>query len=67
LWIKRYGDDVLFAAFPGSKLYLILEGELDRSREMSSRIRSRLLPMRGPARVTAGKSGSTLNTFRFDL
>jgi hypothetical protein len=52
LWIDRYGDDVLLARFPGGKLYLILERELDSSQEMSRTIRRRLLPMRGPGRVT---------------
>lgn len=57
LWIDRYGNDVLLARFPGGKLYLILERELDKSREMSRTIRRRLLPMRGPARVTAPAAG----------
>jgi hypothetical protein len=63
LWIERYGDDMLLAGFPGSKLYLILESELDGGPEMSSTIRRRLLPMRGPARVTAVASGGISRRF----
>ena len=51
-WITRFGDEVLLADFPGSKLYLILERELDDSQQTSKKIRRRLLPLRGPARVT---------------
>lgn len=64
LWIERYGDEVLLASFPGSKLYLILERELDSSRKMSSTIRRRLLPMRTPARVTSAASGGVGERFR---
>ena len=64
LWIDRYGDDVLLADFPGSKLYLILDHELDGSRGMSATIRRRLLPMHGPARVTAAPSGNVGERFR---
>jgi hypothetical protein len=70
LWIERYGDDLLLADFPGSKLYLILESELDDGPEMSSTIRRRLLPMRGPGRVTAVASvsiGRRFEAYRFQL
>lgn len=69
LWIDHYGDDVLLARFPGGKLYLILERELDGSREMSRTIRRRLLPMRGPARVTTADMdlGTRFKVHRFQL
>ena len=69
LWIDHYGDDVLLARFPGGKLYLILERELDGSREMSRTIRRRLLPMRGPARVTTPDMslGTRFKAHRFQL
>jgi hypothetical protein len=69
LWIDQYCGDVLLARFPGSKLYLILERELDSSREMSRTIRRRLLPMRGPARVTTAHMslGTRFKAHRFQL
>jgi len=67
-WITRFGDEVLLADFPGSKLYLILERELDDSQQTSSKIRRRLLPLRGPARVTAAAAvgvGERFKALRF--
>ncbi len=31
LWVKLYGHHVVFAGFPGSKLYLLLQKELQEA------------------------------------
>ncbi len=55
LWIDRYGDDVLLADFPGSKLYLLLESAIC-GEQSASEIRRRLLPRSAPAPVVAAPS-----------
>jgi hypothetical protein len=52
LWIERYGDDVLFAPFPGTKLYLLLQGAVTADEGAQSQInRKKLLPFHRPAKV----------------
>ena len=52
LWTERYGDDVLFALFPGTKLYLLLRGVLSADEGAESQIRrKKLLPFRRPPKV----------------
>lgn len=52
LWLEHFGDSVLFADFPGSKLYLILEQAMERN-GASPMSRRRLFPTRLPAPIVA--------------
>ena len=57
LWIECYGDDVLLALFPGTKLYLLLQGVLSPGeREQSGTRRQKLLPFHRPPKVAIGCS-----------
>ena len=60
-WTERYGDEILFAHFPGNKLYLLLERELDGGRETSLTIRRRLFPASRPARIATTATGNILD------
>jgi len=55
LWVERYGKSVLFASFPGTKLYLLLQralsGEEDRQ---SNERRQKLFPLHLPPKVAIG-------------
>ena len=50
-WIACHGKEVLQSDFPGSKLYLILDGAIGG--EQTSAIRRRLFPRRTPAPIVA--------------
>jgi hypothetical protein len=51
-WVERYGTNVLFALFPGTKLYLFLERALSNQEDpqLNTR-RKKLLPLHRPAKV----------------
>lgn len=52
LWVERYGDIVLFASFPGTKLYLLLEEVLFSDENAKGYVkRQKLLPLHRPPRV----------------
>jgi hypothetical protein len=61
LWVERYGDRVLFATFPGTKLYLLLREALSNEGPIWSRERrKRLLPSSRPPKITVGPDSSGL-------
>jgi len=64
LWIECYGNDALLADFPGSKLYLILEGAI-AGEKGASRIRDRLFPRRPPAPIVPVPPGRLLRLWAF--
>jgi hypothetical protein len=52
LWVERYRDNVLFASFPGTKLYLLLEQVLFSDMNAKGYVkRQKLLPLHRPPRV----------------
>ena len=53
LWLECYGTEVLLADFPGTKLYLLLNGELSREGSLGDKLVLRkVFPLRCPPRVT---------------
>jgi len=53
LWVERYGNRVVFSPFPGTKLYLLLQTALSIDKgTLSSEMRSKLIPMHRPSKVT---------------
>jgi Uncharacterised nucleotidyltransferase len=61
LWVERYRDDVLFALFPGTKLYLFLEQALSGDEELRlSKRRKELLPLHLPPKVVIRRRDETL-------
>lgn len=51
LWVEHYGDNVLCALFPGTKLYLLLQSALSDDESMQFRTRQKLFPFHRPPRV----------------
>jgi hypothetical protein len=61
LWIRRYGRKLVFARFPGTKLYLLLRRVLpDSGRRDLCEIGEKLFPLRRPARVTVNNGDTNL-------
>jgi hypothetical protein len=56
LWVERYGNNVLFALFPGTKLYLFLDRALSDDINLHSQTRlNKLLPLHRPRRIVVPK------------
>jgi hypothetical protein len=76
-WIERYGEAVLLADFPGTKLYLLLETALaEGAPEVKTLRRKRLFPQRLPPPVVHAslandtlrlRAGRARRQLRFDL
>ena len=63
LWLDRYGHRIVLAAFPGSKLYLLLQKELEAAGVPARRSRLvSLIPRRLPPAITHRVEGESLAT-----
>jgi hypothetical protein len=61
LWVELYGHRTVFAGFPGSKLYLLLQRELQEAGLPAKRsLRQALLPIRLPPVIAHCSPGETL-------
>jgi hypothetical protein len=62
LWVTQYGQRVVLEDFPGSKLYLLLEKELEREGIPSKRLlRDSLLPSRLPPPIIRPREGESFS------
>lgn len=62
LWVELYGCGVVFGSFPGSKLYLLLQRELESAGVPAKRsLRQALLPSRLPRVVIRASANETLS------
>lgn len=61
LWVQLYGRCVVFGSFPGNKLYLLLQKELETAGIPAKRsIKQSLLPSRLPPALTRPTANETL-------
>jgi len=61
LWIELYGPRMVLKSFPGSKLYLLLQQELESAGLPAKRsLRQSLIPRRLPPPITHAELGETL-------
>jgi hypothetical protein len=60
LWVERYGDHVLFALFPGTKLYLLLQRAVSDHEERENGTREKLFPLHYPAKVIVRSGNENL-------
>jgi hypothetical protein len=59
-WVQLYGERVVFASFPGSKLYLLLQKELAASGVPAKRsLRQALLPLSLPPLIAHARANET--------
>ena len=66
LWVDRYGVEAVLADFPGTKLFLLLEQQLERIEGRSpTAVRNRLLPLRRARPIFTPRRNET-PTERFD-
>jgi len=62
LWVKLYGRSAAFENFPGSKLYLLLQRELESAGVPAKRsLQQTLLPLRLPPAVIRASTDETLS------
>jgi hypothetical protein len=62
LWVEIYGRRTVLATFPGSKLYLLLEAELEAEGLPAKRSRwQALVPRKLPRSITRAVAGETLS------
>jgi hypothetical protein len=62
LWVERYGQQSVLASHPGSKLYLVLQRELERAGLTAKRSLSHaLLPSRLPPAIAHASTNETLS------
>jgi Uncharacterised nucleotidyltransferase len=59
-WVQLYGERVVFASFPGNKLYLLLQKELAASGIPANRsLRQALLPLSLPPLIARARANET--------